>query len=185
MQIDTRNRECGITPNDIFNSTKCPVTKEKSFWVGYEPKQARYGFFNDTTSSLDPSVRAKMNFRAAGILECPCNSRFAGDPSIYGADTLTKNDKPTYYAQTTEKNCGSEEVLSAQACFEGVKTMLDGAPETGGASPVSRIASNVTVSESDAVNYPPGCTVQITESAEKLSIAQLERSVRTDRGLPP
>ncbi len=35
MQIDTRNRECGVTPADVANCTK--------FKAGIEPKQARYG----------------------------------------------------------------------------------------------------------------------------------------------
>ncbi len=175
MQIDTRNRECGITPDDIFNSKACPVTKEKSFWVGYEPKQARYGFYNDTTSSLDPKVRAKMNFRAAGILECPCNSRYAGDPSIYGADTLTKNDKPIYSIKTTSPTCGTDEVLDAESCFAGAAALMDGDMSTGGASPVSRVVENVTVSEHDSTKYPLGCTIKLVKTGETLQFGQLKR----------
>merc|ERR1719230_2566614 len=35
MQIDTRNRDCGVTPADVNNCT--------TFTPGSEPKQARYG----------------------------------------------------------------------------------------------------------------------------------------------
>merc|ERR1719277_1247251 len=59
MQIDTRNRDCGATRNDISNCTR--------FTPGPEPKQARYG----------RGIPKDTNY--SGILECPCNSRYGGD----------------------------------------------------------------------------------------------------------
>ena len=57
MQIDTRNRECGVMPADVANCTK--------FKAGIEPKQARYG----------RSYLAK-DASYSGILECPCTERW-------------------------------------------------------------------------------------------------------------
>merc|ERR1719433_1979019 len=70
MQIDTRNRDCGVTPADIHNCT--------TFTPGPEPRQARYG----------RGIPANTTY--SGVLECPCNGRFGGDVSYYGADTKTK-----------------------------------------------------------------------------------------------
>ncbi|KAK3083427.1 hypothetical protein FSP39_022315 [Pinctada imbricata] len=66
MQIDTRNRDCGATAADVNNCT--------AFTPGDEPKQARYGYGT-------PKDRALYS----GLLECPCNGRYGGDPLIYAA----------------------------------------------------------------------------------------------------
>ena len=65
MQIDTRNRDCGATPDDIDKCVK--------FKPGPEPRQARYGF------------GAPKDANYSGLLECPCNGRYGGDPAFYPA----------------------------------------------------------------------------------------------------
>ena len=70
MQIDTRNRDCRITPEtDILNSKKCPITGKRKFYPGLEPKQARYGI---RTKEIEES-------NITGLSECPCTSRYGGD----------------------------------------------------------------------------------------------------------
>ena len=61
MQIDTRRRDCGVGRESIKNCT--------AFEPWLEPKQARYG-------------RPVSAANYSGVLECPCNSRFGGDPSL-------------------------------------------------------------------------------------------------------
>ena len=105
MQIDTRNRDCGANASDIFNCTK--------FTPGPEPKQARYGLGVPEEGS---------NY--SGILECPCNSRFGGDPSIYG-EKIGKVTKPVnhqYAATTATLTCpkGTTIESSAEGCFAAV-----------------------------------------------------------------
>lgn len=79
MQIDTRNRkDCGPTgPESVGNC------KEFKPWI--EPKQARYG---------RGIPAGGTNY--SGILECPCNGGYGGDPEYYGKDTKTKELKHQY-----------------------------------------------------------------------------------------
>ena len=71
MQIDTRNRECGVSRTDF---EKCM----DRFHPGPEPRQARYGL----------GIPAQgTNY--SGLLECPCTSRFGGDACFY-PDSQTK-----------------------------------------------------------------------------------------------
>jgi len=72
MSIDTRNRDCGIDRRDI---DKCI-----QFTPGPEPKQARYG------RGVPPGG---TNY--SGLVECPCTSRFGGDPLFY-PQAHTKRD---------------------------------------------------------------------------------------------
>ena len=103
MQIDTRNRDCGVTPADINNCTQ--------FVPGPEPKQARYGF----------GIPEGTNY--SGILECPCNGQFGGDTSFYGEGTLTKQVTHSYSAATAV--CGAAAgVTDAQTCFDAAATFL-------------------------------------------------------------
>jgi len=68
MQIDTRKRECGVTAASIKNCT--------AFEPWLEPKQARYG--RKPVGSSGPSGSSY-----SGVLECPCTSRYGGDPAFY------------------------------------------------------------------------------------------------------
>lgn len=101
MQIDTRNRDCGVSPADINNCTK--------FVPGPEPKQARYGL----------GTPADTNY--SGILECPCNSRYGGDPMFY-PEAQTKLIEHKYTLGSNVCKSG-EGVSSAASCFAGVQTL--------------------------------------------------------------
>jgi len=78
MQIDTRNREHGVTPDAVHNCTNM------SACAGYEPRQARYG---RGWGGVNSPNKAPNHY--SGILECPCNSRVGGDPEFY-PDAKTK-----------------------------------------------------------------------------------------------
>ena len=77
MQIDTRKRECGVTAASIGNCTK--------FERWLEPRQARYG-----RTPLDGGGDLSATGAYSGVLECPCTSRYGGDPAFYGAGAGTK-----------------------------------------------------------------------------------------------
>ncbi|XP_045180973.2 uncharacterized protein LOC123540207 [Mercenaria mercenaria] len=130
MQIDTRNRDCGVTPKDIKNCTNHKVP-------GPEPKQARYGL-----------GIPKGGSPYSGILECPCNGRFGGDPSIYGKDTLTKSVKH-HYICVSQASCDNATVVNAAECFSSL-SMLG-----------IKVNKNVTVS-TPTNSVPYGCTVQLS-----------------------
>jgi len=72
MQIDTRNRDHGVTPADVHNCTNMTAC------AGYEPRQARYG---RGWGGVNAPNKAPNHY--SGILECPCNSRVGGDPVFY------------------------------------------------------------------------------------------------------
>ena len=75
MQLDTRRRDCGVTAASVHNCTR--------FEPGIEPRQARYG------------RGAPHGTNYSGILECPCNSRFGGDPIFYPeAKTKVRGELP-------------------------------------------------------------------------------------------
>ena len=100
MQIDTRNRDCGVSPADISNCTK--------FVPGPEPKQARYGL----------GVPKDTNY--SGLLECPGTSRYGGDPMFY-PDAKTKIIDHKYTLGS--KACGKEAVTNASSCFSAAQTL--------------------------------------------------------------
>lgn len=128
MQIDTRNRDCGVTPKDINNCTNHANP-------GPEPRQARYGL--GIPSGGSPY---------SGILECPCNSRYGGDPAIYGPDTKTKIVSH-HYTCISQTSCGDEAIVSAPECFTSVAQMG------------IKAGKNVTMTSASAT-VPHGCTVQ-------------------------
>ena len=104
MQIDTRNRDCGVNQTDI---AKCP-----QFTPGIEPKQARYGRGIPVGGT---------NY--SGVLECPCNSNYAGDPEFYGKATLTKQITH-HYSAIAEGTCsGNDKLFSAAECFANAPLM--------------------------------------------------------------
>eukprot|EP00854_Cymbomonas_tetramitiformis_P025130 gene25130-30667_t len=127
MQIDTRNRDCGVTPADIKNCTK--------FTPGPEPKQARYGLGIPLEGT---------NY--SGILECPCNSRYGGDPAFY-PEAGTKTTEHKFLAQGAAKCPAGEAVAAASQCFAA-------AAELGF---TNRTAVNKTVTDTNSV--PSGCSV--------------------------
>lgn len=128
MQIDTRNRDCGVTPQDIHNCTNHQTP-------GPEPKQARFGLGIPADGSP-----------YSGILECPCNSRYGGDPLIYGKDIKTKTISH-HYQCVSQESCQNSAIDSDAECFDYVATLG------------LKVEKNVTISSStDAV--PHGCTLQ-------------------------
>ena len=68
MQIDTRDRRCGVTAASVKNCT--------TFEPWLEPKQARSG-----RRPWGASGAAGSSY--SGVLECPCTSRYGGDPAYY------------------------------------------------------------------------------------------------------
>jgi hypothetical protein len=134
MQIDTRNRDCGVTPADIHN---CTHGKDgyPAFTPGPEPLQARYGL----------GIPAKgTNY--SGVLECPCNSRYGGSSLIYPTvnSSKTKEKIPSFQTQMT--NCNKNTIFtSAKYCFEAVSKIH-----------VHNVVANTTVSNN---KHPLGCSV--------------------------
>ena len=126
MQIDTRNRDCGATRDDVHNCTE--------FVPGDEPLQARYGLGIPKDGAV-----------YSGLLECPCNSRYGGDPMIYGQGTKTKYTQH-YYGFITQPSCKTVPT-DANTCFSAVA-------QTG-----ITVAKNDTLS-SPSNDVPMGCTVQ-------------------------
>ena len=101
MQIDTRNRDCGVEPADVTNCTQ--------FVPGPEPKQARYGL----------GIPAGTNY--SGVLECPCNERFGGDPIFY-PDARTKIQEHEYQTMASGV-CGTNNVADNASCFAAVASL--------------------------------------------------------------
>ena len=88
MQVDTRNRDCGIAPEDtVTGGDKCPSkdpeTGEWQYWPGPEPKQARWPG-NKIPWSGGGRVKPAPS---SALAECPCTDRFGGDPLVYGPQT--------------------------------------------------------------------------------------------------
>ena len=130
MQVDTRNRDCGVTSKDIHNCTDHSVP-------GPEPKQARYGL-----------GIPKGGSPYSGLLECPCNSRYGGDPAIYGKDSQTKIVSH-HYTCVSQATCNSNNVASDVECFNSVSNLG------------IKAGKNVTVS-SQTNSVPQGCTAQMS-----------------------
>jgi hypothetical protein len=79
MQIDTRNRDHGVSPADVHKCTNFSGVGENGKpCAGFEPRQARYG---RGWGGVDGTPKNPGHY--SGILECPCNSRYGGDPSFY------------------------------------------------------------------------------------------------------
>ena len=100
MQIDTRNRECGVTPADVHNCSG-------AFLPGIEPKQARYGRGIPKDNAY------------SGVLECPCNSRYGGDPAYY-PDAGTKQTVHQYGAVADGACDAKDAVTTAASCYDAV-----------------------------------------------------------------
>lgn len=103
MQIDTRNRDCGATPADIH---RCP-----QFTPGPEPRQARFG-----------RGIPKEGTNYSGILECPCNSRYGGDPMFY-PESQTKLVQHKYTTLISGMCPAGEGITDASVCFTVAPTL--------------------------------------------------------------
>lgn len=126
MQIDTRNRDCGVTPKDIHNCV--------DFVPGPEPRQARYGL-----------GIPKNGTSYSGLLECPCNSRYGGDSTIYGENTKTKTTVH-HYSCVSQSSC-KDTLVKDSVCFDAVANL--------------GIKAKMNKTVTTATNtVPRGCTVQ-------------------------
>jgi len=135
MQIDTRNRDCGVGPEHVHN---CTVDKHGNpgFTPWMEPKQARYG-----RGIPDGGT----NY--SGVLECPCNGGYGGDPEYYGNQTKTKVQSHQYTAISAGSCAAAQDMVGAQDCFDSAARL--------GINATTYI--NKTVSSSTA---PSGCSVE-------------------------
>jgi len=141
MQIDVRNRECGVSPAAVGNCTGAPGNPYRP---GVEPKQARWARPWDRTAGTNVS----------GVLECPCNSRFGGDPAVYGPDTPTK--RTIHKFMSTPGGCQPTQSLTTAAdCFAAAAAI-----ETS-------VSKNLTVS-SDAL--PAGCSIRLDASSAVVAV---------------
>lgn len=136
MQIDTRNRDCGVSPKDVNNCTNHGNP-------GPEPKQARYGL-----------GIPKGGSPYSGLLECPCNTRYGGDPVIYG-NTQTKTVSH-HYTVVSKSSCNTETIESDVECFNSVAML--------GITP----SKNITIT-SQTNSVPRGCSLQ-SSSDGKLTV---------------
>jgi hypothetical protein len=136
MQIDTRNRDCGSTYKDV---NRCTNMSEHP---SYEPRSARYG--RNWQGVNKPSLPS--NYSA--ILECPCNSRFGGDP-IFGkeyADAQTKMVSHKFEA-IPEGSCSlGQGITSAAECYSVAQS-------------VGIAASTFNNQSISDPTFPAGCTV--------------------------
>uniref|UniRef100_A0A7S4V172 Uncharacterized protein n=1 Tax=Alexandrium monilatum TaxID=311494 RepID=A0A7S4V172_9DINO len=125
MQVDTRNRDCGVTPADVTRCTR--------FTPGPEPRQVHFG--RGTLKGANYS----------GLLECPCNSRYGGDPVIYKG-TKTKAVVHDYTAVTSGTCSAQQQLPDAATCFSVVPTIGVNA---------SRFSNKTTADPA----LPPACSV--------------------------
>ena len=140
MQIDTRDRKCGVTPADVGN---CTDLTDPSYVRPVEPKQARYG--RGIPAGGSPY---------SGVLECPCNSRYGGAAEFY--PTQKTQVVTSGVASLATGTCGATKsaITSAAKCFAT-------AADLGLASPSFKTA---TV---DDATQPAGCSLSSTAAADE------------------
>lgn len=112
MQIDTRNREHGIGPESVHNCTNM------SLCAGYEPRQARYGRNWGGLTSKSKDVDGY-----SGILECPCNSRYGGDPYFYPTAKTKIVERSLTAIPSGTCSATSHKFSNAGACFDAVAAL--------------------------------------------------------------
>jgi hypothetical protein len=135
MQIDTRNRDCGVTPESVTNCST-------QFTPGPEPRQARYG--RGWAGVHGKRMPGSTNY--SGILECPCNSRFGGDPIFY-PEAKTKLVTHKYSGVSVGSCTSATAISSREECFSAV-------PELGFSA--SKVWVNNSISDPA---QPVGCSV--------------------------
>ena len=111
MQIDTRNREHGVLPESVLNCTNFTEC------AGYEPRQSRYG-----RGWGGPAGPPKNPGAYSGILECPCNSRYGGDPQFYPT-AQSKIVTSAFKAIPSGACAAGQEFAQATACFDAVAAL--------------------------------------------------------------
>lgn len=152
MQIDTRNRACGVSPNDLG---KC-VTENM---FGLEPKQARYG-------------RKDPNSNVSGLIHCPCTSSFGGDPVIYGLNTKTKSKAEVTFI--LNKQCLTGNMLNRNDCFDltkkfpnhNIQTKIINSPNVPSGCSLIQSKSNGTIVFNTRINSEVPCFNNITSKRQ-------------------
>ena len=140
MQIDTRDRKCGVTPADVG---KCTDLGAPGYVRPPEPKQARYG--RGIPAGGSPY---------SGVLECPCNSRYGGDPAFY-PDAGTK-EVAHAFASVASGTCAKDQaVASARDCYDAAATLGFGGRVGAPGAPAQ---TNTTA---DTSALPVGCSVAV------------------------
>ena len=136
MQIDTRDRKCGVTPADV---DKCTDLADPSYVRPPEPKQARYGRGVPTGGSA-----------YSGVLECPCNSRYGGSSEFY----------PTQKTQIVKSGVAS---LATGTCST-TKSAITSASKCFATADDLGLISPKTVTVDDATQ-PAGCSLSVAADA--------------------
>jgi hypothetical protein len=114
MQIDTRNRAHGVKPEDVHRCTNFSGSENGVPCASYEPRQARYG---REWGGVDQPPKEPGHY--SGILECPCNSRFGGDPEFY--PTAQTKKLTSSFTAIVSGNCEQgTEFKKAQRCYDAV-----------------------------------------------------------------
>eukprot|EP00392_Amoebophrya_sp_AT5.2_P004375 g4383.t1 len=116
MQVDSRNRDCGVAPADVGGTCES---------LGIEPRQAAWG-------GRVPHAERKVT----GLIECPCTSRFGGDPAVYGQETKTKSFRQQFAVEALDQcardtiidggDGGADPAKGAAECFDAASKLLTG-----------------------------------------------------------
>ena len=115
MQIDTRNRVHGAGPDDVHKCTNFSGTDENGVaCAGYEPRQARYGRH---WGGVRGTPQKPGHY--SGILECPCNSRYGGDPLFYPTQK-TKIIEDKIMAIESGSCAHGQSFTAAQGCYDAI-----------------------------------------------------------------
>ena len=152
MQIDTRNRVHGVTAADVHKCTNFSgVGENGKKCAGYEPRQARYGrgWGGVRGTPQNPG-------HYSGILECPCNSRFGGDPMFY-PEAKTKIMTEKIMAITSGSCAAGQDFKAATACYDAIAglgfnaTKISNKTETSATQPSGCILVKNADGSADAV----------------------------------
>jgi len=170
MQIDTRNREHGVGPESVGNCTNMTEC------AGYEPRQARYG---RNWGGLTQKNKKPDGY--SGILECPCNGRYGGDP-MFTPKSKTKVLSRSFTAIPSGACKQSQVFPSPQKCFDAVAQLgFNATAITNKSAADATLPSGcVLVKNADGTaealfntrrNVTGGCASSATTSAESSSPA--------------
>lgn len=146
MQIDTRNRECGVGPENIHNCTPANY----GFIPGPEPRQSRYGRGIPASGT---------NY--SGILECPCNGGYGGSSQFYRnhpeAGNATKHIDHKYSAINAGECDAKSHIGTAAECFDSMAFLGISSTKV-----VNKTVSDATVPFGCSVSTDKDGTVDVT-----------------------
>mmetsp|Transcript_14429 Transcript_14429/g.36058 ORF Transcript_14429/g.36058 Transcript_14429/m.36058 type:complete len:1135 (+) Transcript_14429:342-3746(+) len=160
MQVDSRNRDCGVAPADVGGTCES---------LGIEPRQAAWG-------GRVPHAERKVT----GLIECPCTSRFGGDPAVYGQETKTKSFRQQFAVEALDQcardtiidggDGGADPAKGAAECFDAASKLLTG--QAGQKLVIRNVTTpgmamaieDATVPAEDE-NAPPGCSARFDDAS--------------------